>query len=54
MAVSPLQLLYAIEKLSKPVLELVAEVIETVSSTKTKRDAARRLGTLAAKRILLG
>lgn len=41
-------------KLAKPVLELIAEAIDAVSESKTKRDAARKLSTLAAKRILLG
>ncbi len=57
MALSPYDLIEIagkLGKLAKPVLELVTEVIDAVSDSKTKRDAARRISTIAAKRILLG
>lgn len=43
-----------LESLAKPVLDLIVEAIDTVTGSTSKRDAARKLGTLAAKRILLG
>ncbi len=57
MAINPYDILALsgkLGKLAKPVLALIAEAIEAVSDTTNKRDAARKLGTLAAKRILLG
>lgn len=54
MASSPLETLMKLESLTKPVLDLVVEVIDAVKDSPTKRDAARKLGTIAAKRILLG
>jgi hypothetical protein len=54
MAANPLALFYAIEKLAPTVIELITEVVEAVSGSKTKRDAARKMGTIAARRILLG
>jgi hypothetical protein len=54
MASSPLAILQRLESLAKPVLELILEAVDAVQGSATKRDAARRLGTLAAKKILLG
>lgn len=54
MATSPLETLFKLEKLAQPVLDLILEAIEAVASSPSKRDAARKLGTLAAKRVLLG
>lgn len=54
MAASPLETLFKLEKLAEPVLELIIEAIQAVQGSSTKRDAARRLGTLAAKKVLLG
>lgn len=54
MVVSPIEVFYRIEKLAKPVLELISEAVDAVGQSTTKREAARRLGTLAAKKVLLG
>lgn len=54
MATSPLETLSKLEKLAEPVLDLILEAITAVSGSITKREAARRLGTLAAKKVLLG
>ncbi len=54
MAASPLETLMKLEQLAEPVLELVLEAIGVVRQSTTKRDAARRLATLAAKKVLLG
>ncbi len=39
-------------KLAPPVLELVLEVVEAVTGAKTKRDAARKMAVVAAKRMV--
>jgi hypothetical protein len=54
MATSPIELLYLIEKLAPPVLKLIGEVIGAVKESKTERDAARAIGLIAARKILLG
>ncbi len=54
MAVSPVETLMKLESLAKPVLELILEAVQAVSGSITKREAARRLGTLAARKMLLG
>ncbi len=51
---SALAIYYILETLAKPVLELIGEAVVAVKDSPTKRDAARKLGTLAAKKILLG
>lgn len=54
MAASPLELFYAIEKLAPVVIDLIKEVVDAVKDSPTKRDAARKISLVAAKRILLG
>lgn len=54
MAVSPVETLMKLESLAKPVLELILSAVEAVSAAKTEKEAARRLGTFAARKILLG
>ena len=45
---------WLIDRLAPPVLELITEVVEAVAESKSKRDAARRVITVAAKRVLTG
>ncbi len=54
MGVSALETLFKLEQLAEPVLELIIEAIGAVANSSSKRDAARKLSTLAAKRLLLG
>lgn len=54
MAANPLAILKGIERLAPPVIELVGEVVDAVQGSATKRDAARRLVILAAKKTLTG
>lgn len=42
----------ALAKLAPPVLEFVAEVIDAVANTRTKRDAARAAAVVVAKRMV--
>jgi hypothetical protein len=53
-AASPLAILHAIERLAPPVIEFIGEAVEAVKDSPTKRDAARRLIILAAKKTLTG
>jgi hypothetical protein len=53
-AVDPILIFRAIDRLAPPVLELVGEIVRAVSDSKTKRDAARRIIILAAKKALTG
>lgn len=54
MGANPLQILRVLERLAPPVLELVGEAVEAVKDSPSKRDAARRLIILAAKKTLTG
>lgn len=54
MGSSPMETLSKLEKLAMPVLELIIEAIDAVAGSSTKRDAARKLSAIAAKRLLLG
>lgn len=54
MPASPIAIYYLLETLAPKVLELIHEAVLAVKDSPTKRDAARKLGTLAAKRVLLG
>ena len=54
MATSPLELFYLIEKLAPPVIKLIGDVVNAVKDSKSERDAARKIGLIAARRILLG
>lgn len=54
MAVNPVALLKVLSQLAPPVLELVGEIVEAVASSPSKRDAARRVIVLAAKKALTG
>lgn len=54
MGANPLAILRILERLAPPVLELVGEVVDAVKGSATKRDAARRLVILAAKKTLTG
>lgn len=54
MAANPVAIFRAIDQLAPPVLDLLREVVEAISGSKTKRDAARRIIILAAKKTLTG
>ena len=47
-------LFLAISKLAPPVIELVTEIVKAIQGSTTKRDAARKLAVVAARRIVLG
>jgi len=51
---NPLAILHILERLAPPVLDLVGEVVDAVKGSATKRDAARRIIVLAAKKVLTG
>lgn len=54
MAANAVAIAQQLLRLAPPVIELVGEVVDAVTYSKTKRDAARRIITVAAKKLLTG